>query len=285
MIVKFRPLSSIPLGSAVGLFTACVAFAHGDIHERIEAVSKQIAARPQDAPLHAPRAELYRQHEDWQAALADCTAALKLDPTLEVGLLRGRTLLESGQPAAALPLLDGFLGRHPGHPQGLVCRARVLVKLERPQAAIADYREALKSTPTPEPDLVQECADALATQGSTEEAVKVLAAGIDKLGAIPSLVLRAMELEIATQHFDAALARVEAMQKSAPRPEPWMAKRASVLAQAGRVAQSRAAWQALIEHLTALPNLERGSHAMSKLMEEAKQALASLASLPAATER
>ena len=117
--------------------------------------------------------------------------------------------------------------------------------------------------------------------GLAGEAVQVLAAGIEKLGPIPSLALRAMEVEIATKNFDAALTRVEALRKSAPRPEPWMARRASVLAQAGRIEDSRAAWQALVEHLAALPNLERGSHAMSKLAEDARQALASLASLTA----
>jgi hypothetical protein len=72
------------------------------------------------------------------------------------------------------------------------------------------------------------------------------------------------------------------MRQSAPRPEPWMARRASILAQAGRIEESRAAWQALVDHLSALPNLERGSHAMSTLMEQAKQALAALANPPAA---
>jgi hypothetical protein len=57
-----------------------------------------------------------------------------------------------------------------------------------------------------------------------------------------------------------------------------MAKRASILAQAGRIPESKAAWQALADHLNALPNLERGSHAMSKLAQDAKLALASLES-------
>jgi tetratricopeptide (TPR) repeat protein len=225
-----------------------------------------------------------RQHEDWPAALADCATAQALDPTIDVAWLRGRTLLESGHPADALPLLDGFLERHPDHSQVRVCRARALAQLGRQSAAIAEYREALKRTPVPEPDLVRECADALAAAGNDREAVQVLAAGIGKLGAIPSLVLRAMELEIATKDFDAALLRVEAMRNTAPRPEPWMAKRASILAQAGRLSESRAAWQALAAHLTALPNLERGSHAMSTLMEEATRALAALAASPAAAD-
>ena len=45
------------------------------------------------------------------------------------------------------------------------------------------------------------------------------------------------------------------------------------LTQAGRADAAKAAWTALRDHLLALPNLERGSHAMSRLLEEAQQAL------------
>ena len=266
---------------AAWLLAGGTGFSHGAFHERIAELSKQIAAEPRNARLYLQRADSYRQHEEWQAALADCDKARELDPAIEADLLRGRTLQEAGRPADALPLLDGFLGRHPEHPQALTCRARSFEKLGRHSAAIADYRKALKHTPIPEPDLVLETANVLAAQGAEAEAVPVLNAGIEKLGQIPSLVLRAMELEIATKNFDAALGRVESMRQTAPRAEPWMARRASILAQAGRIPESRAAWQALVEHLTALPNLERGSHAMSKLMEEAKKALAALDRPPA----
>ena len=52
-----------------------------------------------------------------------------------------------------------------------------------------------------------------------------------------------------------------------------MARRATVLAQAGRIEESRAAWKALVEHLDSLPENERRSHAMSALREEASAAL------------
>jgi len=152
------------------------------------------------------------------------------------------------------------------------------MKLGRPSEALSDYREALKRTRLPEPDLVLEAADALAGQGCEAEAVRVLEAGVEKLGAVPAFVLRLIDLEIGAKDFNAALARVEVMRQSAPRPEPWMARRASILAQQGHIGDSRAAWQELIKHLAALPAAERGSHAMSTLIEESRQALASLAS-------
>jgi len=255
-----------------------VVFSHGDIQERIVALTAQIAASPQDARLRLERAELHRQHGEWTAALGDCDAAAKLEPDLDTGLLRGRVLLESGHAQSSLVLLNGFLHRHPDDPRALVCRARVLMKLGRPSEALSDYREALKRTRLPEPDLVLEAADALAGQGCEAEAVRVLEAGVEKLGAVPAFVLRLIDLEIGAKDFNAALARVEVMRQSAPRPEPWMARRASILAQQGHIGDSRAAWQELIKHLAALPAAERGSHAMSTLIEESRQALASLAS-------
>lgn len=273
----------IAIGGAL-IALAGSAFGHGAYHERLAQLATELEKNPNDPALHFQLADLNGQHGDWQMSLLNLDRVDELAPGKYLtALLRGQAWLTGGQPAKAKAALDLLLAAHPECARAWLFRARAAQRLGDAPGSLADYREALRRTPVPEPDLVQETADALAAQGREKEAVQVLAAGLEKLGAVPSLVLRAMDLEIATKHFDAALSRVDAMQKSAPRPEPWMARRASVLAQAGRLEESRAAWQALVEHLAALPNLERGAHAMSKLAEDARQALAALAGLsPAA---
>ena len=82
--------------------------------------------------------------------------------------------------------------------------------------------------------------------GQVADLQEILGQGIAKLGMIPSLALRAMDLEIATGQFESALSRIGVLQKTAPRPEPWMAKRAAVLTQAGQLAEARVAWEALL---------------------------------------
>jgi tetratricopeptide (TPR) repeat protein len=261
------------------------AFGHGGYHERLAYLNGEVKKNPSDPRLHFELGDLYGQHGDLQLALDHLDRVDALAPgKFLTDLQRGQALLVAGQPAKAKRALDGQIASHPGCASAHLLRARASQRIGEGAASLADYREAWRSTPSPEPDLVQEVADALVAQGCQEEASQVLAKGIEKLGNPPSLVLRAMELEIATKNFDAALSRVEAMRQSAPRPEPWMARRASVLAQAGRIEESRVEWKALVEHLAALPKLERGSHAMSKLMEEARQAIASLASLSASTQ-
>lgn len=279
------PASTSPalLATTVGVLlvlSAAPAPGHGGFHERLAQLAVALEKSPNDPALHFELADLNGQHGDWQMSLLNLDRVEELAPgKFQTSLLRGQAWLTGGQPGKAKTALDALLAGQPEHARGRLLRARAARRLGDVAGSLADYREALRRTPTPDPDLLQETADALAAAGFAEEAVQVLAAGIEKLGPIPSLALRAMEVEIATKNFDAALTRVEALRKSAPRPEPWMARRASVLAQAGRIEESRAAWQALVAHLEALPNLERGSHAMSKLAEDARQALASLASL------
>src|SRR5262245_38378375 len=93
---------------------AGVAGAHGDLHEQINAVTKQIDADPSNAVLYHKRGELERAHGDYTAAFADYDRAEKLDPELDVvQFSRGRSLLESNRADEAVISLSKFLALHP----------------------------------------------------------------------------------------------------------------------------------------------------------------------------
>jgi predicted Zn-dependent protease len=121
---------------------------------------------------------------------------------------------------------------------------------------------------------VREVAAALVRLGHRAEAADLLDRAIVEAGPDPALLLDALDLELSTGRFSAALKRVDALQAGAPRPEPWMARRAEVLAQSGDTAAARAAWLALQRHLAALPTLERGSPALRTVAAQAQAALA-----------
>jgi tetratricopeptide (TPR) repeat protein len=259
------------------LLPGASALAHGSYHERIAYLVEETKKNPSDPFLHFELGNLHAQHGDLELALLDLERVDALAPgQFQTDFLRGQALVVAGEFTRAKEALDRQLASHPEIARAWVLRAQVEQKLGHDQASLADYREALKRTPSPEPDLIQEVAEALATHGRQDEAAQVLAAGMEKLGKIPSLVLRAIDLDIATKNFDAALRRIEEARQSAPRPEPWMARRATVLAQAGRIEESRAAWKALEKHIASLPDQERASNAMTQLGEDARQALASL---------
>ncbi len=241
----------------------------------MEELAIELKDRPEDSTLYVRRTRMYLEHEDWKAALIDIEHAERLgSDTSELDLLRAQALTQGGMHTQAEALLADYLQTHAEHGVALTAHARVLAKMERAEESLKAYRAALRRTADPEPDLYQEVAQALATQKLHAEAVEVLQLGIARRGNVPALVLKAMEMEIATGRFDEALKRIDAMQQQAPRPEPWMARRAALLTQAGRKGEAREAWAALRDRILALPNLERGSHSMSLILEEAQKALA-----------
>ena len=271
-------LSLSALGVFLIGFTPVLLCAHGTHGQLMGVVNQKLESSPTDANLWVQRGILNLDHEDAAQAIEDLEKAERLAPgKLPTFWLKGRAMELSGKLAEARAALDVHLMRCPDHAAGYTSRARVLVKLGARNEALADYRTALVKSPDAEPDLVHEAAVALNVSGHRDEALTVLDAGLKRLGETPSLALKALEIEVTAGRYDAALARVEAHQKSAPRAEPWMAKRAELLAQAGRLAESRAAWLALVVHLANLPNPERGSHAMSLLAEQARYALRSAA--------
>ena len=285
-------MRKICLLAIVGLtlvLQAASVFGHEGLHELIDVQEKKTEKAPSDPAVRFELANLYGSHGELELALKNLDRVDALAPgQFLTDLLRGEAFVVAGKFAKAKEAFDRQLLSHPESSRTWLLRARVERQLDQHAACLADYREALKRTTAPDPDLVQEVADALATHGCQPEAAQVLATGIEKLGKIPSLILRALDLDIAMKNFDAAICRVEEAQHDAPRPEPWMARRALVLAKAGRTEESRAAWQALAEHLASLPERERTSRAMSNIAEEARQALEkfnspSAASLPSSS--
>ena len=275
-----RALCFREVGRLVGLIGLVLligsasAFSHEGDHERINFLTEAAEKAPTNPLLHFELASLHARHGDLELALKDLERVDALAPgKFMTDLSRGDAYLVVRDFAKAKQSLDRQITSHPEAVRAWLLRARAEHELGQETASLADYREALKRTVTLEPDMVQEVATALTAAGKREEAAQVLAAGIEKLGRIPSLVLRALDLEVETKNFDAALRRIEQARMEAPRPEPWMARRATVLAQAGRLKESHDAWKALLDHLDSLPDQERTSNAMTQLRQEARDAL------------
>jgi tetratricopeptide (TPR) repeat protein len=262
---------------AGGLLALAPARAHGAFHDRLRELAAALEANPRDARLHFELARIFCQHEDWLFALAAADSADEFQPhAFPTDLLRGEIALGRGDPAKARAALNRHLAANPSSPRALVLRARARAALADAAGAIADYRAALRADARPEIDHVREAAAALARQGDRAEAADALARAIATFGPDPALLGQALEIEVAVGRFAAALARVDALQAAAPRPEPWLARRAQILAQAGNPGAARAAWIALQRHLEALPTLERGSSPMRALADQARAALATL---------
>ena len=250
--------------------------AHEGLDLQIARATKEIEARPDDAELYLQRGELHRLHEDWAAAKADYDRAEKLDPKMAgVDLARGRLWLSAGDAKEAKKCLDRFLAREPGSAPGLIERGRSLVRLGRRLEGVEDYTRALAGADRHKPEWYLERAEALRAEGPTrlEEAVRGLDEGIRKLGPVVSLRLLAIDLDLESKRYDAALSRVEEIARQAERKDPWLVRRGEILRQAGRNPDAREAFLAALASIEALPPSRRAAKYTQELETKARAAL------------
>jgi tetratricopeptide (TPR) repeat protein len=239
--------------------------AHGDLHERILSVSREIAATP-TAVLHLKRGELYHDHEDYRQALADFDRAEELNPSLDaVRYARGRTLFKSGQLAEARAALDIYLEKKPMHADAFLLRARVLSAQKHYAEAVRDFDRNLALTAQPLPECFLERAEALLATGEKRSALASLDEGIRRLGNLVTLQNAAIALEVDVGDFDGALARVDRVLVDMRRKESWLARRGEILERAGRSAEARKTFGEALGLINRLPAQHRETKSMREL--------------------
>jgi tetratricopeptide (TPR) repeat protein len=196
-------------------FTPCLR-AHGDLHERIATLTAQILTNQAVPELWLQRADLNREHGEYDAAISDLDRAAQLRPGWSaVPLQRARISYDTGKFAGCELAATDCLKLDPANADALVLRARAFVQMGKPALAIADYDAVLNATNSAAslPDLYLERSRALASLKRWDEAIAGLDAGMKRLGSTPSLALPAIDYERQRGHFDAALARLAQARK------------------------------------------------------------------------
>jgi predicted Zn-dependent protease len=244
-----------------------LSFAHGDLHEVIEGVSRAISNAPEDATLYFRRAELLRLHQSWAEAEADYAKAETLAPSMNpVKLGRAQVRLAQGDEEGALQLLDEFLSARPGHPEGRMLRARLLEKNGEWQKADLDLAVAVESSP--EPHYASLRAELLQRQGQTGAAVRCLDETSARLGRVPVLEQQALAIEEQAGFTDAALSRLDGFIAREPRPDIWLARKAHLLEKAGRTEEAQTAWYRASAAFEKIPSEKRSLEINRKLADE-----------------
>jgi tetratricopeptide (TPR) repeat protein len=184
-----------------------------------------------------------------------------------VHLARGQLFLQTGAFNQAKDALDHFLAKYPNHAAGLIARGRTKRRLGDTVGALGDYDHAIAAAHAPEPDYYLERAEICASLGGAQidEAIRGLDEGLARLGQPVSLVLVAIELEVAARRYDAALQRIDAICSRTPRKELWLARRGEVLEKAGRAVEARTAYQAALAAIDELPEQRRRTKMMTDL--------------------
>ena len=255
----------LPIVSGVTWFFCMVvcsspATAHQDLTDQIQAVTEQITLNPNDVELYLKRGELSRRHRDWNAALHDYEIAARLAPGFSgVDLALGRMWFDAGRPKSAERALDAFLVKNPEHANALALHGRVLGQLGQGCAAARDFSHAIELLATPVPDFYLDRARALASCGKEhlDQAIKGLESGMKKMGFLVPLQTLAIDLELSRQHYDAALIRLEQIERRSIRKEKWLLRKGEILIQAGRSDESLEAFRLALAAIQALPERHR----------------------------
>lgn len=230
--------------------------AHGDLHESITAADAAISNSPGDAALFLRRAELYRMHGEWDRAEADYLHATALHPGLSTatfGLAQLRVAQQRDRDA--MPLLDAFLATNPGHAEGRALRAALLEKKGQWQKAVADLDVACASSV--ESCHARERAKMLERHGQIDAAVRSLDEMNRLHGRVPALEQQALDIEERAGRYDAALKRVQHLLQTGPRPEFWLARKATLLGKASRHAEARTVWAEAMAAFQKMPERRR----------------------------
>lgn len=255
---------------------------HEGLAEQIARLDARLSIDGRSVRLLLERAELHRLHGDSSAALLDLDRVVRLDPGLaQVDLLRARALFDAREHEQARQAVDRFLNRPAGDRSAdgkgssgaHLLRARILVVLGEPEAALTDLEQALDQAPIPSPDLYVERSRLLASLGEIDRALAGLDQGIRRLGPVVSLELPAIDLEMARGQPDAALARLDLLAARSARKESWLSRRGDLLLQAGRRAQAREAFLAAGEALARLRPKQRTSGASLRLAQHVQDSL------------
>ena len=242
------------------------AMSHGDLHERIAALTARLQNDPTNALLLLERGELHRQHGEFVAALDDLAAAERLDPGLDrLDFARGRTRFESREWRSACAALNRHLERHPDHVTALLLKARCLVALGENDAAAKNFDRGIALAAAPEPDDYLDRSAVLLTLGRADEALRGLDDGLARIGPAVPLQLRAIDLEVSAGRIDVALDRLARAAASAPRREVWLEKRATLLRRAGRNLEASASAGEAIALLDTLPASRRTTPSVVEL--------------------
>lgn len=260
------------------LLGSAPAWAHGDLHAQIVALTRAIAAAPNDATLYLQRGELHRAHHAPRQARADYDRALALDPSLDAArLARARLLVEIGRAAEAEPDIETFLARHPGHVQATLVRARARGARGDVTGAVTDFDAVLAAAPDPDRGL--ERARLLAATGRDDDrrqAVAGLDALMTRLGPIVTLHLEAVALLATSGDFDEALTRVDAAIVGMPSSTMWRMRKADLLRKAGRTDEARVAYLDARAALDRLPPARRQTRDAERTRTVIDTALATL---------
>lgn len=270
-------ISRTSLAALVLAACAAMSFAnpHDGLDHQIAEVTSALRQSSNQERSHVEtllirRGELYRLHEEWDAAFADLAAVRESRSTQAFVLCHARLFRDVGFNRAAVSVLSTHLKASAEDDQARLLRADVLERLGRFAEALSDFDRSLAKLQTPQPDHYVARARVASKSShlgaaAIPRALKGLDEGLVKLGLVSSLQQVAIDFEMERAEYDLALDRLETLRKQSKRLEQWHARRGDILMAAGRYKPAKRAYQASLASIRSLGPRQRTTAMIEEL--------------------
>jgi tetratricopeptide (TPR) repeat protein len=242
-------------------------YAHGDIHERINFVTEDISASPNDAMLYIKRAALYLDDGDYGNTILDIEYVEKLEgPEFAPSfLVLAKMCYKMETFDAALKHIDDFLLLEPDHVLGLLTKAKILVAQEKNDLAADYYKLAIDKTTTLLPQNFIDLIDAFRNAGQLDQAFQYYEIAQMKFGNLLVLDLMAIEISEIRSDFSTIHKILDEIISGQERKEKWHFMKAEYFEKEGNLTKAFEELSLANESLLKLPYRLRIVPAMQEL--------------------
>lgn len=264
----------------LALLLSIQAFGHAQLDEMLVLVNEELAESPESAPLYVKRGELYRDHEEFDKALADFDRAEKLDSTYQnYELHRGLVYLGMGKAELSV---DYFTRAHQADPDNftpIYYRARAYFRLERFAEACTDFDKAFPSMKRVTPGNILEHAQAHQNNPQTGIGVAIdrLESGLKRLGNVISLEMALVDLYAQAGDYKGGVELLSRIIGRGGRVDLWRMMRGDLYEKMGEAEKARVEFVAVSRSIRRLSHNVRNRKVNRDLLEQAEGRLLSIA--------
>ncbi len=240
--------------------------AHGDLHERIQAINRQIKTARKDFDLFQQRGELYLQHRQYRKARADFNICLKKgEHSARLYYCQAKTFYHLGKFQRSLDYLEMVFQDLPKDIKSIRLRSKVLLVLNENEQAAESLEQVLVHSIRTTPENYLEASSAWQMAGLDDRAISVLKKGIESLGPLSTLLKALIAIHQQNQDWDKILEIQNQIISQSARKENALYQRALTHHFKGDTPASLADLNAAQKAITSLPSHKQNSVSIKTL--------------------
>jgi len=248
--------------------------AHEALDEQIEQATAAIKHHPHTVELLIKRGRLRLEQGDIPAAIHDFLHVLEMEPkNVAVYDYLAEAYLSQKKLTQALRQANLFMqhvNNDGARARGFELLGRIQMQAHQFSHAAQSYRHLIRLTHTPKPDYYLVLANAYirSNNNDNKSALQALDEGLNRLGLLPVLQKRAIDIELRANNADRAIKRVDTLIVANPHSFAFLKLKADILWREKRFSEAKSVYQNSLVVLDKLPPSRKSSPAVKELRTE-----------------